>query len=441
MKRSWHIERRTFLRGVGAAMALPLLDIMELTSRAMAAGAEAPTRFVTFFHPNGVYPTAWDVDGVGKDFTFSPILEPLARVRDDITILSNLDNEASGGHVAMTSAFLTGVGVKDNRCAVSLDQLIARKIGGETRLPSITLGTEPPRQGNAGAGKPIAYANTISWTSSTTRISPEINPAVAFDRMFRTHSSPEARRQARDQRSVLDLVLDDAKTLRRKSSTADRRKLDEYLESVRATEVSIEKTLNPPKRSWRPASTPKLDRPEDRIPRERDKHLKMMMDLMVLALQTDTTRVASLMSAHGFSRQNFSFLDGVNSDHHGMSHHKEQDSAIREYVKVSTWYASQFAYLLERLKGVDEQGASLLDNSVVMYGSSMKDGNGHNRKNLPIILAGRAGGTINPAGHLVLDEGTPLANLHVTIMNKFGIAGDSFNGLGNGAIDQLQPVG
>lgn len=437
MKRSWNIKRRTFLRGVGVAIALPMLDIMGPTSRAMAAGAKAPIRFITVFHPNGVYPAAWDVDGVGKDFTFSPILEPLKNVRDDITILSNLDNEASGGHVSMTSAFLTGVGVKDNRCAVSLDQVIARKVGGDTLLPSITLGTEPPRQGNAGAGKPIAYANTISWTSSTTRISPEINPAVAFDRMFRTRSSPEARRQARDQRSVLDLVMDDAKALRRQASTSDRHKLDEYLESVRSTEVSIEKALNPPKRSWQPSSTPTLRRPEDRIPRERDKHLKMMIDLMVLALQTDTTRVASLMTAHGFSRQNFSFLDGVNSDHHGMSHHKEQDTAIREYTKVSRWYASQFAYLLERLKGIDENGASLLDNAVVMYGSSMKDGNGHQRQNLPIILAGRAGGTIHPGGHVVLDKGTPLANLHVTIMNKFGITGDSFNGLGNGAIDQL----
>ena len=437
MKRSWNIKRRTFLRGVGVAIALPMLDIMGPTSRAMAAGAKAPIRFITVFHPNGVYPAAWDVDGVGKDFTFSPILEPLKNVRDDITILSNLDNEASGGHVSMTSAFLTGVGVKDNRCAVSLDQVIARKVGGDTLLPSITLGTEPPRQGNAGAGKPIAYANTISWTSSTTRISPEINPAVAFDRMFRTRSPPDARRQARDQRSVLVLVMDDAKAPRRKASTSDRPKLDEYLESVRSTEVSIEKALNPPKQSWQPSSTPTLHRPEDRIPRERDKHLKMMIDLMVLALQTDTTRVASLMTAHGFSRQNFSFLDGVNSDHHGMSHHKEQDTAIREYTKVSRWYASQFAYLLERLKGIDENGASLLDNAVVMYGSSMKDGNGHQRQNLPIILAGRAGGTIHPGGHVVLDKGTPLANLHVTIMNKFGITGDSFNGLGNGAIDQL----
>lgn len=440
MKRSWNIERRTFLRGMGAAVALPMLDVMGPTSRAMAANATAPTRFVSVFHPNGVYPKAWDVSGKGKSFEFSPILAPLTKLRNDITILTNLDNEASGGHVAMASAFLTGVGVKDNKCAASLDQVIAKKIGADTMLPSITLGTEPPRQGGAGAGKPIAYANTISWSSKTTRISPEINPAVAFDRMFRTQSSPAARKQARDQRSVLDIVMSDAKALRRQASTADQHKLDEYLESVRSTEVRIEKALNPPKRAWQPSSMPKLQRPEDRIPRERDQHLKMMIDLMVLALQTDTTRVGTLMTAHGFSRQNFSFLDGVSSDHHGMSHHKNEDKAISEYTKVSTWYASQFAYLLERLKGIDENGVSLLDNSMVMYGSSMKDGNGHVRKNLPIVLAGRGGGTLNPAGHLVLDQATPLANLHVTIMNKFGIAGDSFNGLGTGAIEQLHPI-
>jgi hypothetical protein len=438
MKRSWNIERRTFLRGAGAALALPLLDVMGPTSRAMAAGVKAPTRFVTVFHPNGVYPTAWDVTGVGKAFEFSPILAPLKNLRDEITILTNLDNEASGGHVAMASAFLTGVGVSNNKCATSLDQVIARKIGADTMLPSITLGTEPPRQGGAGAGKPIAYANTISWTSETTRISPEINPAVAFDRMFRTRASKAARQQARDQRSVLDIVMSDAKSLRAKASSADQHKIDEYLESVRATEVSIEKSLNPPKKAWQPSTTPELVRPEDRIPRERDKHLKMMIDLMVLALQTDTTRVGTLMTAHGFSRQNFSFLDGVSSDHHGMSHHKEEDKAISEYTKVSTWYASQFAYLMERMKGIDENGASLLDNSTLMYGSSMKDGNGHKRQNLPIILAGRGGGTLNPSGHVVLDKGTPLANLHVSIMNKFGIAGDSFNGRGTGAIDQLK---
>ena len=353
-----------------------------------------------------------------------------------MVVVSNLDNVGATGHVQMTSAFLSGVPVKNQVGGVSLDQLVARKIGGDTLLPSIELGTEPPRQGGVN-GEPIAIASTCSWSSPTTHIMPEINPRVAFDRLFRNQTSPEARREAAGRKSVVDLVLGDARALRRQASARDQHKLDEYLESVRSVELQIDRALNPPERSWVPPTRPELVAPADGIPARRDEHLRIMLDLMVLAFWTDTTRVATLMTAHGFSRQNFSFLDGVTSDHHGMSHHMNRAPAIAEYTKVSHWYIEQLAYLLTKMKQIDESDGSLLDHTVVLYGSEMKDGNGHIRTNLPILLAGRGRGMLKTGRHVVLDPHTPLANLHLTLAQMFGCEIDSFNGVSTGTLGPL----
>ncbi len=432
----WKIDRRTFLRGTGAAVSLPLLDIMGTRSFATEATTQAPQRLVSIFQPNGVYPKAWDVTGTGSNFDFSPILSPLKHLKEDLLIVSNLDNSPRGNHVRMTSAFLTAVGVENSICAVSLDQMVARKIGQETRLPSIVLGTEPPRQGGDGS-LPISFANTVSWSSETTRISPEINPRVAFDRLFRTQTSPQARQAAQDRQSVLDLVRDDAHRIRKQASQQDKHKLDEYLESVRSVEVQIERALNPPKNTWTPDSLPELIPPPEGIPRRRDEHLRLMIDLMVMALQTDSTRVGTLMTAHGFSRQNFSFLNGVSSDHHGMSHHKDQETAVAEYTRVSTWYIEQLAYMLDKMKAIPEGEGTLLDNSLVLYGSGMKDGNGHKKDNLPIVMAGRGGGVMTPGRHLQIKNPTPLANLLFSISQGFGVEGDNFNGVSTGLISEL----
>ncbi|MCB1124689.1 MAG: DUF1552 domain-containing protein, partial [Verrucomicrobiae bacterium] len=305
-----------------------------------------------------------------------------------------------------------------------------------TAFPSLIFGTEPPRQGAAGRD-PISFANTVSWNTETTRISPEINPRVAFDRMFRNQSGAEAKRKASQRKSVVDLVLDDAKRLQRKASHLDQQKIGEYLDSVRSVEVRIDNTLNPPERSWTPLTQPELIRPQPGIPQDRSAHLRMMMDLMVLSFWTDTTRVATLMTAHGFSRQNFSFLDGVTSDHHGMSHHKFQEQAVDEYTRVSRWYIEQLAYMLEKMSSIHEGNGSLLDNSTILYGSSMKDGNGHKKENLPIILAGHGGGKLTPKGHVVCDKSTPLANLHLTLLQQFGVEADHFNNASTGTIAQL----
>jgi hypothetical protein len=410
---------------------------MRGVSRAELANAAPPPRLVCLVQPNGVYPPAWEIAGEGRDYRLSNILQPLEQHKKDLVVISNLDNAGVRGHVQMTCAFLTGVQLQNGRCGTSLDQFVAQKIGGETPLPSIELGTEPPRQGNDNAN-PIAFANTCSWSSPTTRLNPEINPRVAFDRMFRIHNSPEAKRAATDRKSVVDLVLEDARSMRHKASSHDQHKLDEYLQSVRSVEVQIERAINPPIRSWVPPTKPEqLAAPPDGIPTRRDDHLRLMMDLLVLALWTDTTRVGTLMMAHGFSRQSFNFLPGVTSDHHGMSHHKNEPGAVREYTTVSRWYIEQFAWLVGRMKSIDEGTGSLLDNTILLYGSEMKDGNGHVREDLPIILAGRGGGRLNSGRRIVTAPNTPLSSLHLTLAQKFGCEIDSFNGVSTKTLAHL----
>jgi hypothetical protein len=427
------IERRTFLRGVGATLALPWLEIM--TPRARAAQKLPPRRFVTFFQPNGVFPMAWSVKGEGRDFALSPILEPLAEFKNDMVVLSGIDS-CGKGHVKLTGAFLTGTSIENGVNGISVDQVIARQIGKETRFSSIELGTEPPRQGMAGED-PIALANTVSWSSATQRISPEISPRAAFDRLFRDPASPEARRAAENRRSVVDLVLEDAKALQKIASGRDKQKIDEYLDGVRGVEQQIERTMNPPAPEWIALTAPDMKRPTAGIPLNKDEHMRLMLDVMVLALQTDTTRVATFMSAHGFSRQNFTFLDGVKNDHHGMSHHKNQEALVKEYTAVSRWYAQQVQYLLTKMGGIDEGNGSLLDNSIVLYGSEMKDGNGHIKEDLPLVLIGKGQGRVKTGQHLALDKGTPLANLHLTIAQQFGAEIPSFNNVSTGTLNGL----
>jgi hypothetical protein len=427
------IERRTFLRGVGATLALPWLEIM--TPRARAAQKLPPRRFVTFFQPNGVFPKAWNVKGEGRDFVLSPILEPLAEFKDDMVVLSGIDS-CGKGHVKLTGAFLTGTSIENGVNGISVDQVIARQIGKGTRFSSIELGTEPPRQGMAGED-PIALANTVSWSSTTQRISPEISPRAAFDRLFRDPASPEARRAAQNRRSVVDLVLEDAKALQKIASGRDKEKIDEYLDGVRGVEQQIERTMNPPEPEWTALTAPEMKRPPAGIPLNKDEHMRLMLDVMVLALQTDTTRVATFMSAHGFSRQNFTFLDGVKNDHHGMSHHKNQEALVKEYTTVSRWYAQQVQYLLTKMRGIDEGNGSLLDNSIVLYGSEMKDGNGHIKEDLPLVLIGKGQGRVKTGQHLALDKGTPLANLHLTIAQQFGAEILSFNNVSTGTLNGL----
>jgi len=257
--------------------------------------------------------------------------------------------------------------------------------------------------------------------------------------LFRNNSGPGAVKEAELRKSVVDLVLNDAKSLHRKASYLDKQKLDEYLESIRSVETRLDKTIKPVESDWEPPTRPRekdFIAPPSGIPRDKASHVKMMLDIMVLSLWTDSTRVCTLMGAHGFSRQNFGFLNGVTGDHHGISHHKNKPEILKKYTIVSTWYTQQFAYLMERLKNIDEGGNSLLDNSLMLFGSGMKDGNGHIRKNLPIVVAGKGKGRFKHKGHAVL-KSQPLSNLLHTIGNQFDLDSDNFNGTGSKVISEF----
>ena len=407
---------------------------MQPARGARLAEGGAPVRTAFLFHPNGVYPPAWNVEGEGRDFELSATLAPLKELKDDVTVVSNISTGVKG-HVQATSAFLTGTPLHKKAAGriytpsmgVSIDQFLAEKLGGATRLPSIELGTEPPRSGGEN-GLAISFANTVSWRSDNTKVDPEISPQAAFDRLFGV--SEKTRAELLDDKSLLDRVMEDAKRLQRNGSSADRRKLDQYLTSVRDVEKRIQSSLDPQGQriAWKPLTTPNLERPADGLPPRSD-HVRMMLDLMVLAFQTDTTRVATFMMAHGFSRQNFTFIDGVKGDHHTISHHKEKSEWTVPYTLVSRWYVSNLAYLMEKMKGVDEgHGSNLLDNTMVLYGSGLKDGNGHNTHDLPILLAGSGGGGLNPGRRVVLPVDTPIQNLHYTLARHMGLEIEEFNG-------------
>ena len=438
------MSRRAVLRGVGVTMALPFLEGTEIAlGAARTPLGKAPVRLATLFHPNGVYPPNWNPEGTGREYKLSRILEPLETVKDHVSVISNLGTGAQG-HVGATSSFLTGTPlhkkaagrINTPNMGTSLDQFLAERIGQRTSIPSLEVGTEPPRSGGEN-GLAISYANTVSWRSDNTKVDPEIEPQAVFDRLFGV--TKKTRQRLADEASIIDLVLDDAKRMRNRGSEEDRRKLDEFLTSVRDVEQRVERNLNPTdtEAEWKPLIEPELYRPEAGIPPTRDEHLRQMLDLIVLAFQTNTTRVATFMMAHGFSRQNFTFLEGVSGDHHSISHHKENPELTEPYTIVSRWYVSQLVYLIEKLNSIRERdGSTLLDNTVVLYGSALKNGNGHTTQDLPILLAGRGGGNLRPGRRVVLPEETPITNLHLTLARTMGIEVDRFNN-STGAVTEL----
>lgn len=447
-RRNWQIPRRKFLRGIGAAMALPMLDAMQPVkslAASAAAGPKPPVRMACIYFPNGVWQDAWIPKAAGADYELPFSLEPLAAFKDAINIFSGLDkaNSRGGdGHYAKTANFLTGLPVmkttgKDiSAGGISMDQLVAHNRGHLTPLPSLELGIDPVISGiDSNVGYTRLYGSYISWRTATLPVAKEINPRFVYERLFgdkdangrEIRSSEAQRRKADDRRSMLDLVLDDAKDLRRNLGRDDQVKLDEYLESVHAVEKRIEFSLKPDPREWKPDSNIELPGPPDpEIPSDFREHAKLMMDLMVLAFQTDSTRVLSFMFANDVSGRNFSFLPGVAGGHHDMSHHENNAEKIEAYRVITRWHVEQYAYLLDRLRSIPEGDGTLLDNSMILFGSSLSDGNSHNPNNLPIVVAGGAGGAIKTGLHVASPKGTPLCNLYVTMLNAAGVEVESF---------------
>ena len=363
-------------------------------------------------------------------------------------MIRNLRTYAYGNHIGKVTALLSGVQAeRDGKLGVyasapSIDQQLARHIQGDSLLPSLQLGIEHPGQGYcSGANSPVSYGATLSWKTKTAMLMPEIDPRAAFESLFSFGVGPEAKARARWQGSILDDAADQAKALRRHATSADKHKLDEYLESVRSVERRIQYSQRVAERRWKPPTAPPdkaLRAPSAGVPQDRAEHVRIMLDLIVLALWTDATRVASMIYVNSLSEANFSFIDGVTEPFHaGLSHHGRKPEKVEGYTKVNEWHAQQSAYLMRRLDAIDEGNGSALDNSVVFFGSSLKDGDPHSNVDLPIACVGRVGGALKPAGHVVCPENTHVADLHLSTLRWFGLDADDFNGLGAKPIPEL----
>lgn len=457
---NWRIPRRTFLRGAGVMLGLPLLEAMgrvlpAASPEAVAAGKvsrniQAPVRMACLYFPNGVWEANWFPKEACPEFQLPFALEPLARHKQDILVFSGLDKKHShggDGHYAKTANFLTGLLVRKTPGkdisvgGISIDQLCAQQIGHLTPLPSLELGIDPVISGiDSVVGYTRLYGCYISWRSPSTPVAKEINPKLAYERLFGVIKGGQAtvvdRRKSDDNRALLDLVFDDARRLRGRLGRDDQYKLDEYLDSVRDVERRLEFFSKADPREWHPSAAPaeNLAAPKG-APGDHQEHVRLMLDLLVLAFRTDSTRIGSFMFANDVSGKNFSALvPGASGSHHEFSHHQNKAEKYEPYSKINRWHSEQLAYFLDKLRNIREGERTLLDNSMILFGSSMSDGNRHDPKNLPIILAGRAGGKIQPGRHIASEKNTPLCNLYVSMLERMGTPVEAF-GDSTGALE------
>jgi hypothetical protein len=409
--------------------------------------SEPPLRMAFLFMPNGVRPDYWTPPGDGEDYQMTPHLKPLEGLKSEFLLLENLwhkNTTGRNGHWPKVPAWLSGgfversTGVDLDAGGTSVDQLAAQHIGTETPLPSFELGIDTVRTGidNIGGGFARIYGSAISWRDRHTPVTKEIIPQLAFGRLFRTASTPAVSSinpehpsildsLQRDDSSVLDLVMADAKALRRRGSAADQVKLDEYFESVRSVEKRMEAALKPQKRWINQGKFP-LERPAPGVPATHLEHVRLMLDILLLAFWSDSTRIATFMFGDAQSSQDYSFLPGVKGNFHGISHHRNEPEKREQYEKIINWHTEQLAWFLDKARRLDEGGKSLLDNSMFLFGSSLKDGNRHDNENLPLILAGRGKGTLRPGRRVRAAEKTPLCNLHLALLHRLGIQEKSF---------------
>src|SRR5262245_17120424 len=441
---SRRISRRTVLRGLGTAVALPLLDAMLPAGFAKAGATRPPRRMASIYTPNGAYMPYWMPKTEGTDFALPPCLEPMAEHRQDMIVFGGLtcdksraNGDGAGDHARAGGAYLTGAQPKKTaganfQAGLSADQAAAQQLGERTRLPSIELAIEGYRgAGNRDSGYSCVYEHTISWRDATTPIPPEVNPRQVFDRLFADKpNDPEvvARNQLRA--SVLDAVLDDARALDRELGGNDKRKLDQYLSGVRELEKRIARA-----EPLTPATVPDdVFRPVG-VPADLTDHIRLMYDLLVLAFQTDSTRICSLMLGREGSEQKYRVV-GVNEGHHSISHHQNRPQNLEKLKLINTYLVSQLAYLTGKLKAVKEGDGTLLDNCMIAYGSAIADPNRHAHHDLPVLMVGRGGGTIKPGRYIRYKAETPLNNLWLAMLQRFGASvpklGDS-----TGSLDQL----
>lgn len=440
------LQRRMFLKGVGASLGLPLLNAMIPANGWAADVVGAPNRMAFIFVPNGVVVPDWKPQSEGPDWQLSPTLEPLNNVKDKLCVLTGLaqDNahakgDGPGDHARSAAAFLTGAHpVKTDganiKAGISVDQVAAEKVGSTTKLPSLEIGTEGGRNaGQCDSGYSCAYSNNISWKTPSTPMSKEINPRLVFERLFGSAGDRESARNRakRDfyRKSILDAVSDDAAKLSSKLGQTDRRKMDEYFTSIREIEQRIVRSQDESAKQ----KIPEIELPNG-VPRELDEHIRLMFDLLAIAFETDTTRVATFMLANEGSNRSYPMV-GVNDGHHHLSHHQNKEDWIASIKKIDRYMVTHFSRFLEKLKNTADGNGSLLDHSMIVYGSAISDGNRHNHNDLPILLAGSGSGTITPNRHVVYPKNTPLNNLFLSMLDRVGVAveqlGDSTGRLDN----------
>ena len=425
------LPRRTILRGLGAALALPLLDAMMPAASALArTAASSPRRLGYVYIPMGMNPVAWTPTEVGQLTTLSTSLSPLMPHLDDVTVVTNLeinDAHTTGNHASANSSFLTCVKPKrtegsDFVNGTSADQIAAKAIGGDTPLPSLELGTDLIAQvGNCDNGYACVYMNSLSWASPTAPNPTESDPRLVFERLFGDGGTPEQRQaELKTNKSILDWVLEDMASLQQRLGTSDRNRVSEYLDTVREVERRIQRAEQSVADS--PASD--LTRPTS-VPEAWEEHVKLMYDLQVLALRADLTRVITFQMAREASTRTYPQI-GVPEPHHPVSHHTDDPEKLAKLAKINQYHVSLFAYLVEQLKSTEDGDGTLLDHTTYLLGSGLGNPNVHNHSNLPIVVAGGAGSSITGGRHVKYDELTPMANLHLTLLDDVGAHVDDF---------------
>lgn len=429
------IPRRAFLKGAGATLALPLLESMTPAfAGALDSAAKPATRLSIVYVPNGRIMDSWTPSAEGAAFEMTPILEPLAPFRNQLLVLTGLSNkpaeirkgESTGPHSRAGATFLTGIHMKPGtELGISVDQLAANELGKHTQLSSLELTLESGETGAGADGADTeAYLNTISWRSPTTPLPVENNPRAVFERLFGesdTNDPAEHLRRIRKDRSILDSVAEDVARLMGGVGTGDRAKLAEYLDGIRDVERRIEKAEG---MSASSKKLPVLDRPAG-LPVAYDEHAKLMFDLQALAYQTDMTRVGTFCMAREKSERSYREI-GIDEGHHALTHHGGDKSMIARVVQINIFQCKMFAHFLEKLRSTPDGDGSLLDHSVIMFASSLSDGNAHAPTNLPVLLAGGGAGRIKGGRHIRYAKDTPLTNLFLTMLDMTGVRVDRF---------------
>ena len=442
-----HLPRRTFLKGMGAAIALPVLDAMH-PALATAAQSQAPLRLGFTYVPNGVTMIDWMPKSEGAGFEYSRILKPLESFRNETLVLSGLAHrngyalgDGPGDHARAGASYLTGVHPRktagaDIQNGISADQIAAQHLARETRFSSLELGCDDSRTvGNCDSGYSCAYTNSLAWRGPATPMPPETNPRLVFERLFGdldTSLPPETRaRRLRHRRSILDLVGERSRELAGTLGPADRRKLDEYLSSIRDIERRIEKAEQDPT-----GLTPAIDKPSG-IPVLYTDYVKLMFDLHLVAFQTDQTRVVTMMMGREGSMRTYPEI-GVPDPHHPLTHHRGNAEWIERVTQINTLHTQLFAGFVEKLKATPDGDGTLLDHSMIVYGSGLSDGNRHTHEDLPVLLVGRGGG-FSLGRHIVYPRDTPMTNLFLTLLDRMGVRPEKI-GDSTGAIDHLTMI-